>query len=271
MHSTLLLLLALATVQLAGCSAPQRATVESRETSQSKLKRRPAYHQVRKGDTLYSIAWRYGLDSHSLASWNAVRSPYTIFPGQRLRLSKPPVTAPRKATSTGKPAPTNPKASHPPAKSTSKPRAKATPSSRPQSKPKPKSSPTSRERLKLSWGWPTTGEVIQRFKRGDPARKGIKIRGRNGQLVKAAEGGKVVYAGSGLIGYGRLVIIKHNKNYLSAYGHNRRLLVKEGTNVRRGQVLAEMGRGSGGGTMLHFEIRRNGAPVDPTRLLPKSR
>ena len=103
------------------------------------------------------------------------------------------------------------------------------------------------------------------------SRKGIEIRGRKGQPVVAAEAGKVVYAGAGLIGYGRLIIVKHNKNYLSAYGHNRKLLVQEGERVTKGQPVAEMGSDSTGEPVLHFQIRRDGKPVDPLKLLPRYR
>jgi len=109
---------------------------------------------------------------------------------------------------------------------------------------------------------------VATWKAGDPLRKGIKIAGREGQPVLAAEGGKVVYSGSGLIGYGRLIIIKHSDNYLSAYGHNRKLLVRQDQRVTKGQKIAEMGRANDGRPLLHFEIRRDGKPVDPLKLLP---
>lgn len=124
-------------------------------------------------------------------------------------------------------------------------------------------------RRRLQWQWPTKGKVIQRFSRKDPTRKGIKIAGRFGQSIYAAESGKVVYSGSGLIGYGQLIIIKHDKDYLSAYGHNRKLLVKEGDEVAKGERIAEMGVAGGGGSVLHFEIRRKGTPVDPGAILPR--
>jgi lipoprotein NlpD len=111
--------------------------------------------------------------------------------------------------------------------------------------------------------------VVGRFVKGDPVRKGVKIEGQYGASVNAAETGKVVYAGSGLIGYGRLVIIKHNKNFLSAYGYNKKIHVKEGDTVKKGIRIAEMGSDGNGKPMLHFEIRRNGAPVDPLKLLPR--
>lgn len=121
----------------------------------------------------------------------------------------------------------------------------------------------------MRWGWPTKGVVVQGFVKGDLMRKGVKIRGRTGQRVLAAEVGKVVYAGSGLIGYGRLIIIKHNKNYLSAYGYNRKILVKEGDKVAKGERIAEMGVDDSNKPLLHFEIRRNGTPVNPVKLLPR--
>jgi lipoprotein NlpD len=115
------------------------------------------------------------------------------------------------------------------------------------------------------------GKLVQTFRSGDRTRQGIRISGRAGQAVDAAESGTVVYSGSGLKGYGNLIIVKHNKNYLSAYGFNRRLLVSEGERVERGQNVAEMGQLAGGGYLLHFEIRKNGAAVDPLRYLPRMR
>jgi lipoprotein NlpD len=112
---------------------------------------------------------------------------------------------------------------------------------------------------------------VQRFAKGDPLRKGITVSGQPGAFINAAEAGKIVYAGSGLIGYGKLIIIKHNKNYLSAYGYNRKILVKEGMQVKRGARIALMGQDTSGRPLLHFEIRRNGAPTDPTKLLPRRR
>ncbi len=263
-----------AVIQLTGCSAPKRAPVVSREKgvkrapttrSVSRQRSRPGSYLVRRGDTLYTIAWRFGLDHKRLAGWNKIRAPYTIYPGQRLRFSPPPKSyspPPRskpgtKTTVTKKTAVAKKRPSR--AVSTQKP-------ARQPSKFK-KSTPT----LKLGWSWPTKGRVVEGYRRGDPARKGVKIGGKPGQPVMAAETGKIVYAGSGLIGYGRLIIIKHNKNYLSAYGYNRKVLVKEGDQVKRGERIALMGNNGGGKTMLHFEIRRNGAPVDPLTLLPRNR
>jgi lipoprotein NlpD len=124
--------------------------------------------------------------------------------------------------------------------------------------------------LKLDWRWPTIGKVVQTFSPGDPERKGVRISGVVGQPVVAAEAGRVVYSGSGLVGYGNLVIIKHDDDYLSAYGYNKKLLVKEGDEVARGEQIARMGSPrNGADSMLHFEIRKEGRPINPLPLLPK--
>jgi lipoprotein NlpD len=136
-------------------------------------------------------------------------------------------------------------------------------------KPKPKPVATVPSAGPLQWRWPTAGRVVERFSAQDRTRNGVKIAGRSGQPILAAEAGRVVYSGSGLIGYGQLIIIKHNKNYLSAYGHNRKILVKEGDQVARGAHIGEMGKPPDDQPLLHFEIRRQGTPVDPLLLLPE--
>jgi lipoprotein NlpD len=120
----------------------------------------------------------------------------------------------------------------------------------------------------LEWRWPADGAVVSGFAVGDPTRQGVDIAGKAGQPVRAAADGVVVYSGSGLVGYGELVIIKHNGQWLSAYGHNRARLVNEGAVVKAGQQIAEMGRSGATRDMLHFEIRYNGKPVDPQTYLP---
>lgn len=121
----------------------------------------------------------------------------------------------------------------------------------------------------INWRWPTRGEVIRNYRADDLSRQGIGIAGTSGQAVVAAADGQVVYSGSGLRGYGELIIIKHSAEYLSAYGHNRRRLVNEGEQVRAGQAIAELGRTGADRDMLHFEIRRGGSPVDPAGFLPR--
>jgi lipoprotein NlpD len=121
----------------------------------------------------------------------------------------------------------------------------------------------------VAWAWPLKGSLVQTFSDGDRTRQGIRIRGRAGEQATAAADGQVVYSGGGLKGYGNLIIIKHNDKYLSAYGFNRRLLAAEGDRVKRGQAVAEIGQAvEGGGYLLHFEIRRDGAAVDPLLYLP---
>ena len=121
----------------------------------------------------------------------------------------------------------------------------------------------------VSWRWPADGAVIGRFAAGDATKQGVDIAGSSGQPVRAAGDGVVVYSGGGLVGYGELIIVKHNDAWLSAYGHNRTRLVNEGQNVKAGQQIAEMGRSGASRDMLHFEIRYNGKPVDPQLYLPK--
>ncbi len=121
----------------------------------------------------------------------------------------------------------------------------------------------------VTWRWPADGTVVASFASGDPTRQGVDIAGKGGQPVRAASDGVVVYSGSGLVGYGELVIVKHSEQWLSAYGHNRARLVNEGQVVKAGQQIAEMGRSGAARDMLHFEIRYNGKPVDPQQYLPR--
>ena len=121
----------------------------------------------------------------------------------------------------------------------------------------------------FAWRWPTDGSLVNSYAAGDPTRQGVDIAGNAGQPVRAAADGVVVYSGSGLVGYGELIIVKHNDQWLSAYGHNRARLVNEGQLVKAGQQIAEMGHSGAARDMLHFEIRYNGKPVDPQAYLPK--
>jgi lipoprotein NlpD len=248
---------------LAGCTASWQAPVESRGSSHPPAKpvtraaKRPGpivpqkairadEYRVKRGDTLHGIAWQSGVDHRSIARWNGLRPPYRIYAGQILRLRSP---AERRGSSTPRPASKTPQAARPPRRE-----------SRSESKA------VTRE---LRWSWPVKGQVVSQFKAADPLRSGIKIAGTQGKHILSAESGKVVYSGSGLIGYGRLIIVKHNEKYLSAYGHNRKILVAEGEQVTKGQKIAEMGTSNSGAPVLHFEIRRDGKPVDPLRLLPR--
>lgn len=231
----------------------------------------PNQYRVRRGDTLYSIAFRYGLDFRQLARRNNISGRYQIYPGQLLSLK----TAPARSVSVAaKSKPT--KASTPVAKSTQKPATKPATSrstTRPQTASSSKVNNVAKPAVMrtLNWRWPAAGKVIQRFSSKGKVNKGINFAGRKGDAVHAAEAGKVVYAGSGLLGYGNLVIIHHNQKYLSAYAHNSRILVKEDDMVRTGQKIAEIGNSGAARTMLHFEIRRDGHPVDPMLYLPRKR
>ncbi len=212
-------------------------------------------HVVSKGETLYSISWRYGQDYRQLAAWNHIPPPYIIHQGQRLRLTPPGSM----------------KSAQPPLqKKDGTPRQqqkRKKPAAQAAQRPAPAAP---QQKRILSWSWPAEGSLISRFSAKKPGRKGIDIAGHAGAAVKAAAAGRVVYSGSGIQRYGNLLIIKHNDKYLSAYAHNRRLLVQEGTLVKQGQRIAEMGRsGTGvGRVMLHFEIRADGVPVDPLAYLP---
>ena len=194
------------------------------------------YHVVRSGETLYSIAWRYGKDQQDLARWNNLGDGSLIYVGQTLRLTGPAARPARSAAA---------RASPPPRRSA----------------PAPADPPP-------SWRWPTAGTVVTSFGERPGTGTGILIRGRAGQPVVAAAAGRVVYAGGGLIGYGKLIIVKHNDTYLSAYGYNASLPVDEGDAIRKGQRIATMGEGPGQEPRLHFEIRKNGEPVNPRQHLP---
>lgn len=217
-------------------------------------------HRVQRGETLYQIAFRYGWDWKDLARANNLRQPYTIYPGQQISLR--PRAGSRVAASTVTPGrPMRPRMT-PPARP--KPASTAT---RPQPA-KPVAMPTLPGSVS-GWGWPVQGPLISRFQSNGSLNKGIDIAGKAGQPVKAAAEGAVVYAGRGLLGYGEMIIIKHDETYLSAYAHNSRLLVKEGDRVKSGQNIAEMGSTGTDRVKLHFEIRRKGQPVDPLVYLPK--
>ncbi len=220
------------------------------------------YYRIRSGDTLYGIARRHKVGYQTLARWNQLGPPYRIYAGSLLRV-KPP---------RGKGGATRRAGKRPPktAKKTTRPsKAKATTTVKtPAAKSRRTAGKHPRAVAGLRWRWPLAGKVVQRFRSGDRTRQGIRIAGRPGQQVVAAEGGTVVYSGSGLKGYGNLIIVKHTNGYLSAYGFNRRLLVSEGVRVQRGQSVAEVGQASDGAYRLHFEVRRNGIPVNPLKYLP---
>lgn len=205
------------------------------------------WYTVKSGDTLYSIAWHYGLDYEQLVIWNNISSDYVIQPGQQLMLLGP---------ATGK------------VESKNNQQSQSTKKSKTSSQQKSSGSVASNNKP-VQWRWPTEGKVLNTFALNKLSQRGIDIAGKLGQPVHAVADGKVVYSGNGLAGYGNLIIIKHSDRYLSAYAYNQQRLVSEGMKVKAGKVISKMGRSSDGSTRLHFEIRKNGKPVDPLRYLPR--
>ncbi len=260
---------------------------------------RPGYYIVKPGDTLIRIGLEHGQNYRDIAAWNNLENPNLIEVGQELRVRPPETVAPARPASTtvvpndgvkrepkggkqpyseaawaqaqkpeaapAKPVPAVPVADPKPevAKPDPKPEAKSEVKP-PKPEPRPEDNKGGDENLE--WAWPAQGKIIASF--SDTSSKGIDLGGKLGDPVFAAAGGKVVYAGTGLRGYGKLVIVKHDSNYLSAYAHNQNLLVKEGQAVSKGQRIAELGDTDSDKPKLHFEIRRQGKPVDPSKYLP---
>lgn len=260
-------------------------------------------HTVKRGETLVGIALQYGLDYRELAAWNNLTNPNALKVGQTLIVAAPPnarpmapaVTTPLAAA--GPPIEARPLANTPTMKV--EPRGQKVPFSERAlaqlSSPEPGTPPpageapvpppavpvppapntpvapaepdkaTGTDREDLDWVWPVKGKILAPF---TEASKGVDIGGKKGATVVAAAAGRVVYAGAGLRGYGKLVIIKHNNTWLSAYAHNENIVVKEQQDVRRGQKIAEMGASDSDKVKLHFEVRRQGKPVDPAKVLP---
>lgn len=288
-----ILLVALAAILLGGCASRTPAPVIERGEAPARVPataatsaRQGEYHTVRKGDTLYSIALEYGQSYRDVAAWNNIDNPNVIRIGQQLRVAAPegvavvkPIAVPTAVetrpiaagaisnTDTLKREPKGgkqpyteqtmaavqkPGEAHPPQ-----------PAAQPKPEPKPAESIADGE---LNWSWPSGGKVMAPYVEGSS--KGIDIEGRIGEPVLAAEAGKVTYAGSGIRGYGNLLIIQHANSLSSVYAHNSRLLAKEGQQVAKGQKIAELGSSDTDQAKLHFEIRRQGKPLDPLKLLP---
>ena len=289
---------------LAGCISQQPVPAVDRSSSSARTAVQPSgpgYYTVKRGDTLYRIALENGQDHRDIATWNNIANPSAIKEGQVLRVA-PPVAAAEPAAdgavakpiAVGSgvesrsldqpaaavvPAPQNgalkrePRAGKEPysdeayarlnkaSGEVAKP-AEVKPEVKPEAAPAVATSPDD-----VPWMWPTSAKLSAPY--SDSGNKGLDFAGRAGDPVLAAGDGKVVYAGSGLRGFGELVIVKHNATYLSAYAHNRKILVKEGQQVSRGQKIAEMGNTDADSVKLHFEIRKQGKPVDPALYLPK--
>lgn len=219
-------------VGLSGCFGQPRLAPVVNGWYQSNAKNT---YRVRHGDTIYSIAWAFGLDYRALVAINHLHPPYAIAQGQQLRMTTTP---------------NGQRGRYP----------------QPQ-EPRPLVSNYTGPSQVSIWRWPTRGRLVERFTPGMAGSQGIAIAGRFGQPIVAAAKGEVVYSGDGVRGYGNLVIIKHNRHYLSAYAFNEHNLVKVGDEVPAGSVIARMGRNDAGNTLLYFEIRRDGHPVDPLQFL----
>ncbi len=292
---------------LAGCGAPGPLMPDQQAVGASGNRPQPAPEavRVRRGDTLFSIAFRYGLDWRDVAGWNGIAAPYTIHVDDWIRLQpqpdmRPSVVAARPAPADAGPAPGSQapaepasrpdsgpdteKSNQPPANEPEEPGTAVTgageqvpaepapPAARagrdkPDKSTEPPAGPT-RSVAGVTWRWPTRGRITRRFDAG-ASRKGILIAGDEGQEIRAAAAGEVVYSGNGLIGYGELLIIKHSDRMLSAYAHNQARLVVEGERVASGELIARMGANERDETVLHFEIRQDGKPTDPVNYLPR--
>ncbi len=290
---------------LLGCAASSPAPVSGLKKDYRDIERgsyRGSYYEVSRGDTLYFIAYVTDKDVKDIISYNKLTPPYTIHPGQKLRLWRPaynppsyggtgagpvvattssvaaaPVAAsssvsppkPSKNSNAAKAHNTQKVVKKDPVKTIDQSKTKEYVGSNTQqnvnknvSKPKPQNTKVDK------WLWPTKGRVVKNFSAGDQGNKGIDIAGQRGQAITSTAAGTVVYSGNALRGYGNLVIVKHNEHYLSAYAHNDRLLVKEGQSVKAGQKIATMGSSGTNNVRLHFEIRYQGKSVNPKRYLP---
>ena len=293
----------------AGCATRSPAPVDDRRPAQAVQPKppvaraapvpqsaRPGTYTVRRGDTLYSIALEHGVDYRELAQWNRLEDPSKIRIGQELRVTAPEdraavqvgrARAPgeiesRPLGSAASPpavveagTKTSPKALRLPyseqnlallSKSEIRPEVK--PETRPEAKPEPAKPAVERDPEAIEFAWPARGRVLAGF--AEPNQKGLDISGKPGDPVLAAAPGRVMYTGTGIRGYGKLIVIKHDNNFNSVYAHNREILVKEGQNVTRGQRIAELGDTDADAPKLHFEIRKSGKPVDPAKYLPPS-
>jgi len=304
---------------LVACAGPPPAPVEDRSGRKDYQATPDGYYQVKKGDSLYAIAFRFGLDWREIASWNEITAPYVIYPEQLLRVgagvspmgASTSVSGSGVQTAAAPPPGSDTRTLETPRTSSTReydPNAEAAAPSSGEAAADPAAGVTQTTAAEASatgeviepsesatdqtsesigskqpdgvsyttpagdpnrWLWPTEGRVISQFQANDPTRKGIDIAGQTGQKVIASAPGQVVYSGSGLIGYGELIIIKHSDRMLSAYAHNRKRLVSESEQVAAGSVIAEMGTNDRNQAILHFEIRVNGVPADPLKFLPQ--
>ena len=246
------LLITLSAIQYGCGTRLGPAPVVDRSSGSSNEVVAPGYYRIKRGDTLLRIALDHGQSHREIAEWNNISDPNVIEVGQVIRVeptkSSKPITS-RAEVKQEKPVdkkPLNTAQSEKPIQE------------------KPNQDLATDTGIRLSW--PSKGEVVERFDEGK--NKGIGIAGKSGDPIQSAADGKVVYAGNSLRGYGNLVIVKHDNTYLTAYAHNRTLLVKEGDAVKKSQKIAEMGNTDSDRVKLHFELRKNGKPVDPSAYLP---
>lgn len=228
------------------------------------------YYEVEQGDTLYSIAFRANVDVRDIASWNQIPAPYTIVPGQKIRLQQPTSAAPQKIASASKKEyvgeQNKSKTVTVKQQATSKQPAQPAVS---QPVINVKSEPPLPASKDIRWQWPSPAKVIREFSTAEAGNKGIDFAGEAGDPVYAAASGKVVYAGNALKGYGQLIILKHNDDYITAYAHNQKLLVKEQQWVNKGDEIAAMGNTDAERVKLHFQVRFRGKSVNPRHYLPR--
>jgi len=243
---------------LAGCSfTKNRAPVVDLSNQPASAQASGGTYVVKPGDTLYQVARANNVDVDSLKRWNNISDPNQLRVGQVLKLSgtagAPAATPSPTPVAEPKPVPLGEPETPPPA---------TAPAEKPAPVPTP---PRASDASLISWGWPSSGPVTQTF---NSTTKGIDIGGSLGDPVSAAADGKVMYSGNGVRGLGNLIIINHQNGFITAYAHNQTLLVKTGQTVKRGAKIAEVGQSDTTSPRLHFEIRRQGTPVDPLQYLP---
>lgn len=252
---------------IASCASNSPAPVLDRSKN---IANRPKTHVVIPGDTLFSIAWRYGLKYEVLAKHNRIYPPYIIRPSQIIRLD---VAGTGGAIVGKQPLSQRDRGVNPGAKVINKKPVSTLKNNNNRQENKTQKNAASSNKTQAwgapQWRWPAKGPLLSSFQGSNALNKGIDLGGKLGEPVLAAANGQVVYSGSGLRGYGKLLIVKHNEIFLSAYAHNDRLLVKEGDFVKVGQRIADMGSSGTDRVKLHFEIRRDGTPVDPLKFLPR--
>ena len=263
------LLLSALLVSIAACSAPSRVAVVEHKTVDSRLEAEKIggthIRIAEPGDSLHGIAFANGLNVNKLAAWNELSDTSKLRIGQKIRLTQP-IGFVNKPKRSPKPIERNPVTAKPSIHSAEAAKSSKQGKSALPTAPKPQTE-QSIAKSKVRWIWPTKGKVIAGFSPSG-GRQGIDIGGENGQAVKSSAAGEVVYVGNGLKGYGNLVIVKHNDEYLSAYAHNKETFVQEGQRVLSGYRIASLGKDKQQRDVLHFQIRRDGKPVDPRRYLP---